>query len=81
MSILLGRKFDLIVMDLILPESDGVTNIQRLREEGIATPILICTGQMDGDAIERGLQAGASGVVHKPFSAARFIATMNECLG
>ncbi len=66
------HAFDLILMDLIMPEADGPANIRRLRAQGVRVPILICTGHVDETDIEAGLQAGANGVLRKPFSSLEF---------
>ncbi len=78
--ILLSQKPELIVLDMIMPDSRGPENIRNIRSRGIKTPILICTGQIDGVLIEQGLAAGAEGVVTKPFSASEFFNAMDACM-
>jgi two-component system cell cycle sensor histidine kinase/response regulator CckA len=78
--LLLSKNPELIVLDMIMPETRGPENIRNIREQGIETPILICTGQIDGDLIEQGLKAGAGGVVTKPFSASEFLNAMDACM-
>ena len=77
---LLSQKPELIVLDMIMPSTRGPENIRNIRSQGIETPILICTGQIDGDLIEQGLKAGAGGVVTKPFSASEFLNAMDACM-
>lgn len=79
-TLIWSRSIDLIVLDMIMPGSDGVTSIGQLREEGITAPILICTGQMDKKEINRGLEAGANDVVMKPFSSSEFLGAMYACM-
>lgn len=66
-SLLQHSHFDLLILDLGLPDEDGLALLQRLRRDGMALPVLILTAR---DAIaERvaGLQAGADDYLTKPF--------------
>ncbi len=79
-TLLWSRPIDLIAMDMMLPAIEGVSNIRRLREEGIKTPVLICTGCPDRTLIDEGLRDGANGAIVKPFTVAAFIREMESCL-
>ncbi len=67
----LARKgtYDVIVLDVNLPDIRGFELAQRLRAAGDLTPILMLTGLSDEDDIIHGLGAGADGYLTKPFSA------------
>lgn len=68
LSLALEQNPDLILLDLMLPEMDGFTVCQTLREKGIDTPIIMLTARGDeGDKIH-GLDAGADDYITKPFS-------------
>lgn len=61
------EHFDLIVLDLGLPKISGLTLLQQIRTEGIATPVIILTAR---EAIEdriKGLDSGADDYLTKPF--------------
>lgn len=64
----LSEEFDLIILDRMMPEMDGIEICKRVRKKGIHTPILILTarGQVD-DRVE-GLDAGADDYLTKPFA-------------
>ncbi len=64
----IGEKFDLIILDLMLPGIDGVTLCKKIRDEGIHTPVLMLTarGQIADKVI--GLDVGADDYMVKPFS-------------
>ena len=61
-------SYDLIILDLMLPEIDGLEICRRLRGEGKTTPIIILTAK--DDEIDRvlGLEMGADDYLTKPFS-------------
>ncbi len=63
-----SEDYDLIILDVMLPEMDGITICKRLRSENIHTPILMLTakGQI-ADRVE-GLNAGADDYLAKPFA-------------
>lgn len=63
----LSGKFDLILLDLMLPAVDGFTVCRKLREE-IDTPILMVTARREDVDKIRGLGLGADDYIEKPFS-------------
>lgn len=63
----LSGRFDLILLDLMLPVVDGFTVCRRLREE-IDTPILMVTARREDVDKIRGLGLGADDYIEKPFS-------------
>lgn len=63
-----NQTFDAIVLDVMLPGSDGFALTRRIRAQGSPVPILMVTGR-DGSAdIVRGLDLGADDYLTKPFS-------------
>jgi DNA-binding response OmpR family regulator len=63
-----GEEYDLIILDLMLPEMDGVAVCKKLRERKIHTPILMLTAKSQIDEKVEGLNAGADDYLTKPFS-------------
>ena len=61
-------SYDLIILDIMLPERDGITVCRRLRDSGIATPVLMLTARDGLDDRVQGLDSGADDYVVKPFS-------------
>lgn len=61
----LSRRFDLILLDLMLPVVDGFTVCRKLREE-IDTPILMVTARREDVDKIRGLGLGADDYIEKP---------------
>ncbi len=71
---------DLMVLDLGLPEMDGLEVARRLRAEGHGTPILILTARADEVDTVVGLDAGADDYVTKPFRLAELLARVRALL-
>lgn len=61
------NDYDLIILDLNLPDINGIKVCKRLRHDGIKTPILFLTGSSDITNRVKGLDAGADDYLVKPF--------------
>ena len=75
-----STKYDLIVVDLGLPDGDGLLAIRALRAAGLATPILIITARGSVDERVAGLDAGADDYLIKPFNNSEFLARVRALL-
>lgn len=64
----LYEPYDLIILDVMLPEKDGVTVCRELREARKTTPVLMLTAKTQEHDIVGGLDAGADDYLGKPFS-------------
>ncbi len=71
---------DLIVLDLMLPDGDGVELCQRLRQEGFTMPIIMLTAKDRVSDRVLGLESGADDYVVKPFEALELVARIKACL-
>lgn len=60
-----GAKPDVVLMDLVMPEIDGVETIRRLRQAGVQTHILVLTSFSEDQRVRDALQAGATGYLLK----------------
>jgi DNA-binding response OmpR family regulator len=69
-------EFDLIVLDLMLPEIDGVTVCRRLRSQGNSAAILMLTARDTVDDRVIGLDAGADDYLVKPFNLKELLARL-----
>ena len=68
-----NEHFSLVVLDLMLPDMDGLHICQQIREENKRLPILILTARGDeGDRV-RGLELGADDYMTKPFNLSEFL--------
>jgi two-component system, OmpR family, response regulator len=75
-----GGRYDLIVLDLRLPEMSGLEVLRTLRDREITTPILVLTAQDAVDWKVQALRMGADDYVTKPFAFEELLARV-EALG
>ncbi len=73
-------SYDLIVLDMNLPEVHGLRILKEFRDMGGGTPVLILTGQSDLDDKEAGLDAGADDYLTKPFQGRELTARVRAIL-
>ena len=59
--------YDLILLDLMLPEKDGFQVLKELRDKGVSTPVLIMTAKESLDDKGHGFELGADDYLTKPF--------------
>ncbi len=73
-------RYDLILLDVVVPGLDGMSLCRQLRSQGAQMPILMLTGKnSSGDRIE-GLEAGADDYVVKPFDVPELVARIRALL-
>lgn len=72
----IGKRYDydLIILDLMLPDIDGYEILRRLRAVQVATPVLILSGLTDIDDKIKGLGFGADDYLTKPFNKTELVA-------
>ncbi len=70
------NEYDAIVLDLALPDRNGLTVLQALRKEGRSTPVIVLTGANDSATTVRALDAGADDYLTKPIVIDEFRARM-----
>jgi len=70
-------EYDIIILDLMLPDMDGYEVLKRLRAAQVKTPILILSGLCEIDDKVKGLGFGADDYLTKPFSKAELLARVH----
>jgi DNA-binding response OmpR family regulator len=73
-------EYDLIILDLMLPDKSGVEVCKDLRKDGVNTPILMLTGKKEEIDKVLGLEMGADDYVTKPFSLRELVARVKALL-
>ncbi|MCU1476143.1 MAG: two-component system response regulator [Subtercola sp.] len=81
-AITMAREFrpDVIVLDVMLPDIDGLQVLQRVRADGQETPVLFLTAKDSLDDRIAGLTAGGDDYVTKPFSLEELVARLRGLL-
>ena len=74
------QRFDLVLLDVRLPEIDGFEVCQTLRRDGNFVPILMLTARAQPDDVVYGLKLGADDYVTKPFDLAELLARIEGLL-
>jgi len=72
-------KPDLVIMDIRMPDMDGIEAARILTEEGIA-PVLLLSAYSQRDLVERAAEAGVSGYVIKPFDESNLLPAIEVVL-
>ena len=73
-------EYDGIVMDIMMPEKDGLMVLRELREQNITTPVLLLTARTEISQRIEGMDAGADDYLPKPFAAAELMARVRAML-
>jgi DNA-binding response OmpR family regulator len=73
-------SYDLIVLDVMLPERSGYELVREFRREGYSTPVLMLTARDSTEDIVRGLDAGADDYLTKPFEFDELLARIRTLL-
>ena len=74
------ESFDCVVLDLMLPQRDGIEVLTTLRKRGLGTPVLILTAKDTVDDRVRGLDSGADDYLVKPFAVPELLARIRALL-
>lgn len=74
------EPFDVVVLDLGLPVLDGLTVLQRWREQGVTTPVLILTARDSWHEKVAGIDAGADDYLTKPFHTEELLARLRALI-
>ena len=73
-------KYDVIIMDIMMPKMDGITCVKRIREKKCHTPIIMLTAMSETDDKVNGLDAGADDYLTKPFVVKELLARIRALL-
>lgn len=76
----LTEPYDTAIIDIMLPKVDGLTLIERLRQEKINTPIIILSAKGSIDDRIKGLQTGSDDYLTKPFAFSELLARVQALI-
>src|ERR1700756_4535454 len=74
------KKYDVLIVDLGLPDQDGIDLILELRRSGISSPVLILSARRSVDDRVKGLEQGGDDYLTKPFALAELLARLRNLL-
>jgi len=82
--------FDLVIMDVFMPQKEGLETIRDMRRQGMETAVIVMTGgptqRADGgrragvNYLQMARAFGANGTIQKPFTRQQLLAVVDECL-
>ena len=67
-------SFDCIILDIMMPRTDGITALKEIRRRHILTPVMLLTAKSEIEDRVEGLDAGADDYLPKPFAAKELLA-------
>lgn len=73
-------KFDAVLLDILMPEMDGLEALKRIRQQDKELPVFMLTAYSDKGIFKRANEAGASGYIVKTSDLQREINTINNIL-
>ncbi|MFC3801554.1 response regulator transcription factor [Cohnella sp. GCM10012308] len=76
----LSGIYDLLLLDIMLPEMDGIQVLRTLREQGVQTPVIMLTAKGETDDKIAGLDYGADDYIAKPFVTGELLARIRAAL-
>lgn len=80
LSMAVDTVYDVAVIDIMLPEVDGLTIIDTMRRDGVKTPVLILSARQSVDDRVQGLQRGGDDYMIKPFSFSELLARIQALI-
>lgn len=79
-ALALAHEYDILIVDLGLPDLDGIALIMRLRQIGVRAPVLILSARRTVDDRVKGLEQGGDDYLTKPFALAELLARLRNLL-
>ena len=82
LDMLRAQSFDLVLLDLIMPEMDGYQVLERMRDDdGLRNiPVILVTAEQEMESVNKGIELGADGYLPKAFDPVLLEARVGACL-
>jgi CheY-like chemotaxis protein len=82
LELLAKQLFDLILLDVMMPEVDGFTVCRKIKEDPRLkdVPVIFLTAKGGGEALAEGFESGAVMYINKPFTANKLLTIVNTML-
>jgi len=75
-----SQNFDLILSDVVMPNKDGLSLLEDLKQQGVATPVVMMSGQAHIEMAVRATRLGALDFLEKPISTDKLLLTVDNVL-
>ena len=75
------KKPDVVIMDIAMPEMDGITALKEIKKIHPTAIVVMVTSMSQGDYVKQAIIAGARGFVTKPFTTERLLTEVLKALG
>src|SRR5260370_6761748 len=76
-----GGSFDVVLLDVVMPEMSGLELLRRYRESGGTAPVIVMSGLSAADDVVRAMKLGATDYLAKPFDSSELAAALTRALG
>lgn len=80
LELIQGNAYDIVLLDLMIPEMDGLEVLRNMRAQRIETPVLIITAKSSKEDVVKGLDTGSDDYLTKPFSFDELLARIRALL-
>ncbi len=82
LKLLAAQVFDLVLLDVMMPEVDGFTVCRKIKEDPRLkdVPVIFLTAKGGGEALAEGFESGAIMYINKPFTANKLLTIVNTML-
>jgi DNA-binding NtrC family response regulator len=81
LQMLSGGSFDVVLLDVVMPEMSGLELLRRYRESGGTAPVIVLSGLSAADDVVRAMKLGATDYLAKPFDSSELAAALTRALG
>lgn len=80
LDLIRSKAYDIVLLDLMIPEIDGLEVLKEMRRDEIETPVLIITAKSTKEDVIKGLDTGSDDYLTKPFSFDELLARIRALL-
>jgi len=81
LEMLSSGRFDLMVLDIMMPKMDGYEVMREIQQRGMALPVVMLTAKVDDDSVWEGYKQGATLYITKPFENKMLVDAVNYLIG